>query len=440
MKKIKYLLFTLCIVLIQGKVMAASIGLSASSSSTRVGGSVTVNVSANGLAGKFSVTSSNPSVISGGTSGDWIEQSTKSYRFTAKSQGTATITVLAIDVADGAGNTFTGSKSITIQVGSGSGSSSSVEKSKNSYLNSLSIENATLNPVFTKDTLAYTVELEAGTTKANIHATAEDKKASVTGIGEVDVNEGDNNFEIKVTSESGASRVYNIKIIVKEFDPIEVKVGNKKYTIVRNIKNITPINGYEETTMKINGEEVPAFKNKITKYTLVALKDSEGNQNFFIYDKGKYTLYKEYTFNKIILYPMECKNIPKGYKKTTIKLKEDEVVAYKLNKNSNYSLIYGMNIETGKKHLYMYDKEEGTLQIYNDEIEQNLNKKIEEYQMFIAGLCGLATLLFLILIIVTIRNHKHHKKQKILKKEMKRKRKQQKKEWDNDDIDVSQIM
>lgn len=434
MKKIKYLLFTLCIFLIQGKVMAASIGLSASSSSTRVGQAVTVHVSANGLAGKFSVTSSNPSVISGGTSGDWIEQSTKSYRFTAKSQGTATITVLAIDVADEAGNTFTGSKSITIQVGNGSGSNSSTEKSKNNYLNSLSIENATLNPVFTKDTLSYTVELEAGTTKANIHATAEDKKASVTGIGEVDVNEGDNNFEVKVTSESGATRVYNIKMIVKEFDPIEVKVGNKKYTIVRNIKSITPINGYEETTVKIKGEEVPAFQNKITKYTLVVLKDNEGNQNFFIYDKGKYTLYKEYTFNKIILYPMEYKNLPKGYKKTTIKLKEDEVVAYKLDKDSNYALIYGMNIETGKKHLYMYDKEEGTLQIYNDEIEKNLNKTIEDYKVFIAALSGLSTLLFLIIIVISMKNHKYNKQQKQLKKQVKIQKKKQK------NLDIDELM
>lgn len=425
MKKIKYLLFTLCIILIHGKVMAASIGLSASSSSTKVGQAVTVNVSANGLAGKFSVTSSNPSVISGGTSGDWIEQSTKSYRFTAKAQGTATITVLAIDVADEAGNTFTGSKSITIQVGNSSGSNSSSEKSKNNYLNSLSIENATLNPVFTKDTLAYTVELEAGTTKANIHATAEDKKASITGIGEVDVDEGDNNFEVKVTSESGATRVYNIKIIVKEFDPIEVKVGNKKYTIVRNIKSITPINGYEETTIKIKGEEVPAFQNKITKYTLVVLKDSEGNQNFFIYEKGKYTLYKEYTFSKIILYPMEYKNIPNGYRKTTIKLKDDEVVAYKLNKNSNYSLIYGMNIETGKKHLYMYDKEEGTLQIYNDEIEKKLNKTIEDYKILIAALSGLSTLLFLIIIVVSIKSYKYSKQQRNLKKQVKVQKKNQ---------------
>ncbi len=434
MKKINYLLFILCIFLIQGKVMAASIGLSASSSSTRVGQAVTVNVSANGLAGKFSVTSSNPSVISGGTSGDWIEQSTKSYRFTAKSQGTATITVLAIDVADEAGNTFTGSKSITIQVGNGSSSNSSAEKSKNNYLNSLSIENATLNPIFTKDTLSYTVELEAGTTKANIHATTEDKKASVTGIGEVDVNEGDNNFEVKVTSESGATRVYNIKIMVKEFDPIEIKVGNKKYTIVRNMKSITPINGYEETTIKIKGEEVPAFQNKITKYTLVVLKDNEGNQNFFIYDKGKYILYKEYTFNKIILYPMEYKNIPKGYKKTTIKLKEDEVVAYKLDKDSNYALIYGMNIETGKKHLYMYDKEEGTLQIYNDEIAKKLNKTIEDYKVLIAALSGLSTLLFLIIIVISMKNHKYNKQQKQLKKQVKIQTKKQK------NLDIDELM
>lgn len=432
MKKLKYIVFILCAFLICNKVSAASIGLSASSTNPSVGKTILIHVGANGLVGKFSVTSSNPSIISGGTSGEWIDQTTKSYQFIAKSAGTATITVLAVDVADNAGNTFTGSKSITIRVGANS--EVNIVKSQNNYLSNLHIEKATLNPVFTKDTLSYTVELEAGTTKTIIGATAEDKKAHVTGIGEVELQEGDNLFEVKVMAENGSVRVYHIKIIVKEYNPVEVKVDQKKYTIVRNIKDISPPNGYKQTTIQINKEEVPAFENKVTKYILVALKDSEGNQNFFIYDHGKYTLYKEYTFNRIILYPMEYSNIPKGYRKTTISLKDEQIIAYQLNKDSNYALIYGMNIETGKKHLYMYDKEEGTLQIYNNEIEKSYNKKIEDYKLLIAGLSGLSTLLFLLLIITMIKNHKKRKKNR------KNQSKKAKKQLEQNDIDISQIM
>ena len=57
--------------------------------------------------------------------------------------------------------------------------------------------------------------------------------------------------------------------------------------------------------------------------------------------------------------------------------------SYKKNKKSNYALIYGMNVETGKKHIYMYDKEEDTLQIYNDELNDVSDEKIEQYKMLL---------------------------------------------------------
>ena len=173
------------------------------------------------------------------------------------------------------------------------------------------------------------------------------------------------------------------------------------------------------------------------------LKDDKGNQNFYIYKDKKYILYKEYTFNKIILYPMELKKVPKGYKKTKITFNDDKIIAYKKNKKSNYALIYGMNVETGKKHIYMYDKEEDTLQIYNDELNDVSDEKIEQYKMLIAGLSGLSVLLFLILIIVIMKNHKHNKEQKRIRKQIKKERKQKKranKFIDEDDIDIKQIM
>ena len=80
---------------------------------------------------------------------------------------------------------------------------------------------------------------------------------------------------------------------------------------------------------------------------------------------------------------MELKKVPKGYKKTKITFNDDKIIAYKKNKKSNYALIYGMNVETGKKHIYMYDKEEDTLQIYNDELNDVSDEKIEQYKMLL---------------------------------------------------------
>lgn len=442
-KTFKALIIIVACFFFQLRVSAGDVSIVTNNRNPSVGSNVVVTVKAPNVAGNFSVTSSNQSVLSGGSSNSWIEGSV-TYTFVAKTAGTATITVKPIDAADYDGNVFSAVKSVTITVGNKTTSSSTKKDlSSDNTLSSLSIDGVNLEPAFNKNTTSYNVNLEAGVTKINVKATPNDKSAKVTGIGEIEVSEGNNNIEVVVTAENGSTKTYTITANVKEYDPINVKVENSKYTVVRNIKNVTAPNGYEETKIKIKGEEVPAFKNKTTGYTLVLLKDDKGNQNFYIYKDKKYILYKEYTFNKIILYPMELKKVPKGYKKTKITFNDDKIIAYKKNKKSNYALIYGMNVETGKKHIYMYDKEEDTLQIYNDELNDVSDEKIEQYKMLIAGLSGLSVLLFLILIIVIMKNHKHNKEQKRIRKQIKKERKQKKKAnkfIDEDDIDIKQIM
>ena len=422
-KTFKALIIIVACFFFQLRVSAGDVSIVTNNRNPSVGSNVVVTVKAPNVAGNFSVTSSNQSVLSGGSSNSWIEGSV-TYTFVAKAAGTATITVKPIDAADYDGNVFSAVKSVTITVGNKTTSSSTKKDlSSDNTLSSLSIDGVNLEPAFNKNTTSYNVNLEAGVTKINVKATPNDKSAKVTGIGETEVSEGNNNIEVVVTAENGSTKTYTITANVKEYDPINVKVENSKYTVVRNIKNVTAPNGYEETKIKIKGEEVPAFKNKTTGYTLVLLKDDKGNQNFYIYKDKKYILYKEYTFNKIILYPMELKKVPKGYKKTKITFNDDKIIAYKKNKKSNYALIYGMNVETGKKHIYMYDKEEDTLQIYNDELNDVSDEKIEQYKMLIAGLSGLSVLLFLILIIVIMKNHKHNKEQKRIRKQIKKERK-----------------
>lgn len=442
-KTFKALIIIVACFFFQLRVSAGDVSIVTNNRNPSVGSNVVVTVKAPNVAGNFSVTSSNQSVLSGGSSNSWIEGSV-TYTFVAKAAGTATITVKPIDAADYDGNVFSAVKSVTITVGNKTtASSTKKDLSSDNTLSSLSIDGVNLEPAFNKNTTSYNVNLEAGVTKINVKATPNDKSAKVTGIGEIEVSEGNNNIEVVVTAENGSTKTYTITANVKEYDPINVKVENSKYTVVRNIKNVTAPNGYEETKIKIKGEEVPAFKNKTTGYTLVLLKDDKGNQNFYIYKDKKYILYKEYTFNKIILYPMELKKVPKGYKKTKITFNDDKIIAYKKNKKSNYALIYGMNVETGKKHIYMYDKEEDTLQIYNDELNDVSDEKIEQYKMLIAGLSGLSVLLFLILIIVIMKNHKHNKEQKRIRKQIKKERKQKKKAnkfIDEDDIDIKQIM
>lgn len=381
-------------------VNAGSLSAYASYSTVYTGNSVKITASANGLAGKFSVTSSNGGVLSGGTGSIWIDNGSSEFTFNAVSPGTATVTVRPIDVADySTGAAFTQSKSVTIRVIN----KPIVVLSSDNTLSSLGVEGKEITPSFNKDTLEYAVELEPETTKINVTASPSNSGASIAGSGERQVTDGENNLDIVVTAENGSTRTYKIKATVKEYNPITVKIDNKDYTVVRKKSSLTAPNNYKEATVKINNEDVPAFTSEITKYTLVALKDEKGTQNFYIYDaKNKtYKLYKEYKFNNITLYPMELKEIPAGYFKTTITFNNEKVIAYKYDKASDYALIYGMNVETGKINKYTYDSKENTVQIYDKEYLDVINNKVKLYLKILIGLStclviSLGTLIFIL--------------------------------------------
>ena len=409
-KMIKKILLVMMIFLISENVHAASLSVSSSNSSVTVGNSVVIRVNASGLAGRFSVTSSNGSVLSGGTSSTWIEDSTQTFTFKANNVGTSTITVIPVDVADYSGNVYTASKSITITVKA----KPVVVLSSDNSLSSLGVEGKELSPVFNKDTLEYSVELEPETTIINVLASPSHGGAGIAGAGTREVVDGENRLEIVVTAENGTSRTYVINASVKEYNPIKQNVDGKEYTVVRKRSLLTAPANYTETTVKIGEEEVPAFTSEVTKYTLVGLKNESGNIGLYVYKDGTYTPYAEYTFNKVIFYPLELKDgeIPAGYEKTDITYNDQKIIAYKTSELSKYALLYGMNIETGEVHMYMYDEIEDTLQIYNDEMIKSLQEDLKQMKFLVAGLAGGCAFLLLLCIIIGCSKKKTNKEDK----------------------------
>lgn len=421
MKKIYFglVLFISCFLFGCIKVNAASVSVSSNSSNIIVGNNftVTVSVSSDVEAWDFSIgydTSKlrvvSSSLESGMRSASLATLHSRSYSITFKAtaSGKASVYVNDASLYNSGGASLSaskGSKEFTLKT------QVEIEASysKNNYLSNISIDGIELNPVFNKDTMEYSVELEPETSKVTINGSVADSTASVTGLGEHDLEEGDNKIEIIVTAQNGSQRTYIVNVKVKEYNPINVKVDGKEYTVVRKKSSLEAPNGYTETTVKIKDEEVPAFKSDITKYTLVALKDKNGNQNFYIYNEEKYQLYKEYTFNKVILFPIEKNDVPKNYKKTKITYNDEKIVAYKLKSSSKYALIYGMNIETGEEHWYMYDEKEDTLQIYNKE-ELNLLKT--QNDMYLKIIIGLSVLSIILAVLTTCFVFKKNKKEK----------------------------
>ena len=371
MKKLKYLLISFLFVIFIGigKVNAYSIN---ASSTVYVGNSVAVTIEAKGLIGRFDISSSNQAILAGSDT-KWIEDGTITMYFTAKSTGKATITLNAVDVADTSGNEFSGSRSITINVVKKTTKPSvDVNKkySKNNYLSKLEIEDYELTPEFDKDTLDYKVELEPGTEKINITASLEDKSASVKGIGEVEITEGTNTIKVVVTAENGNERTYKIIANAPEKDPINIKINDKKYTVVKRRELIGTKEGYKEDEVKIEDFDIPTLYNDVTKVTLVGVKDTDGNITLVSYDSktGEYSVYNEFKFDVMNLYihPIKDSEYESFNVKSTIANTGQENLNNVNAKNVNTGLFYDVfNVQFKVKRIIL-EKPDSFFKIFDN--------------------------------------------------------------------------
>lgn len=452
MKKIISFILMLIIVIPKVNAASGSTAIWSNVTSATVGDTVIISVQSKNVAGSFKVTSSDSSVLSGGTSGIWLEDNTETISFSAKSSGSVTITLEPTNANyHDDYSEYTISKSVTISVvnkpsssGGSSGGSSSGSSSKksgggttadkktyssNNYLENLSIEGYDLSPSFDKETLEYNVEVPNDVTKVNINASVEDDKAEVSGTGEIEVSEGSNKIEVKVTAENGNEKVYVINVTVKELDPIEVTVNKKKYTIVRKEGLIDPPENYEKDSITINGEEVLCYKNKVTKNILIALKDDKGEIKYFSYDEKKktYTIYQPFNVGGLYLsiLDMPKNQLPSGFTKLSFTFNDNKIEGYQnLDSHVSYAadskvrgkdfyLIYAQNEVTGNKGIYVYDKLENTVQRLDTTMFDMYKDKADKYFLyFLISLIVLATTIITFIVITIIKKKKHKKKKK----------------------------
>lgn len=396
MKKISIIITTLIfnfILILNVKAGSLSIN---GNTSAYTGSSIALTINFNNIAGHFQITSSDSSVLSGG-SDDYYDNTTATVYFKALKAGTATITVTPngkVGDYDTEGAYTGGARSITINVidrnssgGNNSSNNSGSNKpidinktySKNNYLKILDVDGYDITPKFDKDTSEYKLDLDNDVTKINVKATPVDENATVKGDGEVLVSEGVNTINIVVTAENGNERTYKIIATVEDKKPINVKIGKKKYTVVKRKELIEPKEGYKEKEIEINGTKIPALYNEVTKVTLVGLKDEKGKINLYSYDSktGKYSLYTEFKFDIMDLY---VHTAPKNkYEKTKIKINNIEVTAYKIKGVDDYYLLYATNMSTGYKGYYLYDSKENSVQRYNEEMLSKIMQEKDKY-------------------------------------------------------------
>ncbi len=413
MKKIiQSFIFVISFILFTSSIKAGSFSISASSRNVSVGNTVKITVNISSLAGKFKIYSSDNSVLSGGAE-DWYEGSTSLY-FTAKKKGSATVTVKAVDVADyDTGNAVTSSKSITINVGGSTNNNSKpidINKtySSDNTLKDLKVEGYNID--FDKSKLEYNLEVDEDVRKINVKAITNDDNAIVKGDGEISLTDGVNNIKIIVVAENGNEKVYSIVVNVKDLNPIKVKVAGKEYNVVKRVEQLKAPDNFRVITANIDSKEIPALYNDITGYILVGLKDKNGNVKLYVYNPNtsSYSIYNEMSFNNVKLYYTTPTNIPKGFKKVKIIVGDEEVEGYKLDNDSDFYLVYGMNVNTGEIGWYRYDSVDTTLQRYETNDLERLSLINNRYLITIVvlSISILVLLLFTLILMVKIKKNK----------------------------------
>ena len=323
---------------------------------------------------------------------------TKTFKFKILKSGTSKITVKAFsirNIKDEPLNTTVNPVTIT--------TNKSVQKNNN-YLSSLEVVGYKISPSFNKNTNKYKLDIDKVIEKVEIKATSENE-STITGTGIKYLNPGENKVNIKVINTDVEENVYTITINVKDKNPITTTINGKKYTVIKDNSTLDIPNGYGEKKIIIDNEDVIALYNKITGFTLVGLKDENGNINFYIYDEksNTYSLYKEIIINEFRFIPINGKTL-KNYTKYTTTIKDIDIDCYKLKSDSNYCLIYGTNAKTNETGWYSYNKDEETIQKYNTEIDDFYKQKIKNTELLIYILLGTSLLFSILVIVLAVKN------------------------------------
>lgn len=420
MKRIKYFIFMIGVCLLGlGTVNAAKFNVTTNKTTVVVGSTVkiTVGVSGSDAAGweyclnydssMFSLTSHSSTCVLGGT---LAGNKSVTFTFKAKKSGSYTFSLRDASILnDSAKEVLSSSGKVTVKAKTQAEIEASY--STNANLSALRVVDHVISPDFDKDKLEYTLEVENDVENIEIKATRADSSASVSGTGVKNLSEGLNKFNIVVTAEKGNKKTYVINVTRKELNPIHVDVDGFNYTVVRKADVLEAPTYYSSTEIEIDGEMVPAFNSDITGYTLVGLKDEEGNIDLYRYTDTGYVLYKQIGTEGLVFIPGTNEKLITGYEQSkNITINNVNVKVYVDNSNSDYVLVYGMNASTGKSRWYMYDTLEGTFQRYEEYVVQEEKKDKDIYFILTLVFGGVAGLTLLLVIILLSKNSKIRQK------------------------------
>ena len=106
-------------------------------------------------------------------------------------------------------------------------------------LDSITVSDCTLDPVFNSATTEYSCTVKNNITTVNVNATATSTKAKVRGLGAKDLAVGKNTLPIRVIAEDGSEKIYNIKVRRIASVASVVSIFGKQYSVIQKEPTLT---------------------------------------------------------------------------------------------------------------------------------------------------------------------------------------------------------
>jgi len=109
------------------------------------------------------------------------------------------------------------------------------------------------------------------------------------------------------------------------------------------------------------------------------------------------------------LLPVKTENDVVGFKRTTIKINDEEYEAFQSEADDSFYLIFAMNVATGEEDYYIFDNENNLFVKYNSKAFEKILTDNKEFKLYTIALGGASIVLFLLLLIVAGKNSKFKK-------------------------------
>ena len=252
---------------------------------------------------------------------------------------------------------------------------SSAAPSNDATLSALSVDGKALTPAFSKNVTSYSITIENSTSAATINATASKSGAKISGLGEKQLEVGDNKFTVTVTAPDGkTTKAYELNIRRATLDesmalnPAAVIIDGKLCHINTNLSAVNVPAGFALTKASYNGADMDVFKSESGDYTLFYItRDEDAYADYYIYkeQRDEFVPLEYMTVNnKLVIFAQlpEQYALPAGYYETAVTLGNAEVKAFcsEDERLADQYIIYCYT--DGKEQFYRFDNLELSLQ------------------------------------------------------------------------------